>query len=303
MYLVKNVGFNKTTLFLAFLLLVTLVGCSTNKENKSDTVSSSKVERLDSLIRKDRKKFLSKLTLGIDSDLEKAQLIVKWLAINFDWKATDYKQRNVQQIIERGGGNCNDLAKVTIDLINSAAIKIRKVREINIHVTSKERQKSANALVTEKGIKYSVFGKMHNDHVWIEIYDKNSKKWIPADPSLGVIGVENWMQSRVAFEKKKTLDPGSKDMIVPMAVYAEDENKKLTINRTEYYLIHQFDKIYNNQLSKNPTWKDWSRSIKEMDDKCLLAFEGKLNLHMHLEEIEALSNLYGKMKIEFKNLK
>lgn len=299
----KNVTFKKTTLFLSLLLLVAFVGCNINKENKSDEISSAKVESLDSLIKKDRKKFLSKLTFGIDSDLEKTQSIVKWLAINFDWKATDYKQRNVQQIIERGGGNCNDLAKVTIDLINSAAIKIRKVREVNIHIKSDQRQKSAEVLVTEKGFKYSVFGMMHNDHVWIEVYDSKSKEWIPADPSLGIIGVENWMQSRVAFEKKKTLDPGSKDMIVPMAVYAEDENKKLTINRTEYYLIHQFDKSYNNQLSKSLFWKDWSSSIKEIDDKCLLAFEGKLNLHLHQDEIEALSNLYGKMKLEFKKLK
>ena len=78
---------------------------------------------------------------GIESDEEKAHLIVNWLAVNFEWKATDYKKRSVQQIIDRGGGNCNDLAKVAISLMDTANIKIRKVKEINIHTKSNERQK------------------------------------------------------------------------------------------------------------------------------------------------------------------
>ena len=187
--------------------------------------------------------------------------------------------------------------------MDSAAIKIRKVREINIHIKSDDRQNSAGALVNEKGFKYSVFGLMHNDHVWLEIYDRHINKWIPADPSIGVVGLENWMECRVAFEKKKTLDPGSEDMIVPIAIFAQDENGELSINRSEYYLIESFDEIYDNKLSNNPIWKDWSSCIKEIEGKCLLAFDGKLNLHSHQAEIKTLSVLYEKMKIDFNNNK
>lgn len=283
--------------------VITQISCINNQNYSSGAISNNKLESLNSLIRSDRKAFLGKLTAGLESDSEKANIIVNWLAINFDWRATDYKKRSVQQIIDRGGGNCNDLAKVAANLMDSADIKIRKVKEINIHKKSNDRQNSAVALVNKKGLKYSVFGMMHNDHVWIEIYDTINEEWIPTDPSLGIVGLENWMNCRVAFEKSKTLDPGSEDMIVPIAIFAQDENEKLTINRTEYYLIHCFDKIYSNKLSNSPTWKDWSTLIKEFDDKCLLAFDGKLNLHKYQSEFIALNDLYRNMKIDFENKK
>ncbi|MCP5064530.1 MAG: transglutaminase domain-containing protein [Ignavibacteriae bacterium] len=297
----KNIALRKIELSIVLSFVITLSSCNYTQNNSSGVVEDNMVESLDSLLKNDRKAFLHKLTSGLESDSEKAHSIVNWLALNFDWKSTDYKKRNVQQIIERGGGNCNDLAKVATNLMDSAAIKTRKVREINIHIKSDNRQNSAEALVNEKGFKYSVFGMMHNDHVWIEIYNGLANKWIPADPSLGVVGLGNWMECRVTFEKKKTLDPGSEDMIVPIAIFAQDENGKLSINRSEYYLIESFDKIYDNKLSNSTIWKDWSSSIKKIDDECLLAFEGKLNLHLHQAEIKALSVLYEKMKLDFEN--
>ena len=290
-------------LYIVVLFVITLTACNNNQNKSSGVINYNKVESLDSLIKNDRKAFLIKLTSGLESDSEKAWSIVNWLTLNFDWKATDYKKRSVQQIIERGGGNCNDLAKVATDLMDSAAIKIRKVREINIHTKSDDRQNSAEALVNEKGFKYSVFGMMHNDHVWLEIYNSEKNEWIPADPSIGVVGIDNWMECRVAFDKKKTLDPGSEDMIVPIAIFAQDENKKLSINRSEYYLIESLDNIYDNKLSNSPIWKDWSSLIREIDDKCLLAFDGKLNLHLYQADIERLSDLYEDMKIDFENRK
>lgn len=249
-------------------------------------------ENLTELLLSNKAEFISTLTAEMNSDFTKAEAIITWLAVNFDWKATDYQKRSVQQIIERGGGNCNDLAKVAISLMDSAQIEIRKVQEINIHTKSDRRQASAFGLVKEKGNKLSVFGRIHNDHVWIEIYDQNTRQWIPADPSLGLAGLDNWMKGRVGFEERKTLDPGSKDMLLPFAIFARDSDGKLTINRTEYYLIESFDKMYDNKLSKLPQWSEWTKSIRELDDKCLAAFNGEINLHDHEAEIESLLKLY-----------
>ncbi len=274
-----------------FLISMLLITSACNEATTSHDLKE--------LIVNDKSIFISELTSNMTSDFIKAESIISWLALNFDWKATDYQKRSVQQIIERGGGNCNDLAKVAMNLMDSANIKIRKVQEINIYEKSDQRQITAEGLVKEKGNKLSVFGKMHNDHVWIEIYDQNTKEWLPADPSLGLAGLDNWMKGRVAFEERKTLDPGSADMIIPMAIFAQDENGKLSISRSEYYLIESFDRMYDNKLSMSPLWPDWSKGIKDIDKKCLSAFRGEENLHDYESDIESLLVLYNKLKSQY----
>src|SRR5215510_461653 len=115
------------------------------------------------------KVFADSISAGAASDYEKAEKVVRWLAKNFDWKATDYKKRTVEEIIARQGGNCNELAMVTMALLKELNLQMRKIREINIHKESAERRENARQKILEKGNRMSVFGKRHNDHVWIEI--------------------------------------------------------------------------------------------------------------------------------------
>src|SRR5512144_608731 len=50
---------------------------------------------------------------GTDGNVrDKVVRLVTWMAHEFSWTATDYQQRTPEQIIERRGGNCADLARV-----------------------------------------------------------------------------------------------------------------------------------------------------------------------------------------------
>src|ERR1700733_7557317 len=69
-------------------------------------------QHLYELARTDLKAFANQVSEGTTSELGETRAIVLWLTQHFDWKETDYQKRTVQQIVERGGGNCNDLAMV-----------------------------------------------------------------------------------------------------------------------------------------------------------------------------------------------
>src|SRR5215471_12648645 len=218
-------------------------------------------QELYALARTDLKEFAQRVSKGATSELGRAQAIVRWLAENFEWKATDYKKRTVQEIIDRGGGNCNELAMVALAAMKELNIRLRRVHEVNIHINTPRRGESAHAMVKEKGNTYSVFGRHHNDHVWLELYDSKANDWFPADPSSGLVGVEEWMKGRVWFEKRSTLNPITEDMIVPFAIFAEDERGTLTVNRTQHYLIDEFDRLYGGRLHSLPEWKQWTAML------------------------------------------
>jgi hypothetical protein len=226
-------------------------------------------------------------------------MIVQWLAKHFEWKSTDYRQRTVQEVIERGGGNCNELAMVAVAAIKEMNITMRRVREINIHKESPARGENARAKVKEKGNRLSVFGRHHNDHVWIEIHDTRSDDWFPADPSIGIVGTKQWLEARAGFGKRFTLDPISEDMIVPFAIVAADEKGEFSINRTQYYMVEGFGGLYPNRLDKLPAWKDWVRLLDDLDDKAIGAFKGEINLHDDEETIDKLADVYAKLQSEY----
>jgi hypothetical protein len=213
--------------------------------------TSTQNEELYALARNDLKTFAQQVSKNAKSELGQAQAIVRWLAGNFEWKATDYKKRTVQEIIERRGGNCNELAMVAQTAMKELGIKLRRVHEVNIYTNTPERGERAHEMVKEKGNTYSVFGRHHNDHVWLELYDSVANEWFPADPASGLIGTEEWMKGRVWFGKRVTMNPITEDMIVPFAVFAADADGKFTINRTQHYLLDEFDRLYSKLAHKN----------------------------------------------------
>jgi hypothetical protein len=78
----------------------------------------------------------------------------------------------VQEIIDRRGGNCNELAMVALATMKELNIRLRRVHE-NIYVNTPRRGETVRQMVKEKGNTKSVFGRHHNDHVWLEIYDSH----------------------------------------------------------------------------------------------------------------------------------
>jgi hypothetical protein len=209
---------------------------------------------------------LPKLSVsGISDNYEKARVLLNWLSNNFEWKATDYQKRTVKEIIVRKGGNCFELATVYMALLKELNLVYRPIAEINIHVLSEQRGQTAAEKVKTDGNKMSVFGKEHNDHRWVEIFDEKNKEWVPADPTMGIIGFDQWLKARAWFGERHTInDEFSSDMIVPFAIYVVNSGNKSLMeeNRTYYYMITKLDELYNNQLSKLPSWNKWTEGLQ-----------------------------------------
>jgi hypothetical protein len=261
-----------------------------------EKLSSPKDAALYRLAKSDLKTFAQELTRAQRTELGCARTIVGWLAEHLEWKATDYKQRTVQEIIDRGGGNCNELAMVALAAMKELKLALRRVHEINIHVNTPRRGETARAMVKEKGNSYSVFGRRHNDHVWVEVYDSTSRDWFPADPSIGVVGLEEWMPARFGFGKRFSLNPISEDMVAPFAMFAADSSGKFTISRTRHYTIDEFDRLYSGKLHNQRAWKQWTETIELLDGKVAGAFAGSINLHEYEANIDSLALTYEQLR-------
>jgi len=248
------------------------------------------------------KKFAENIVSGITDNYQKAKTLLNWLSNNFEWKATDYEKRTVNEIIIRKGGNCFELATVYMALLKELNLVYRPIAEINIHKLSERREQTANEKVKANGNKMSVFGKQHNDHRWVEIFDEKTKEWIPADPTMGIIGFDQWLKARAWFGERHTInDEFSSDMIVPFAIYVvNNDNKSLMEeNRTNYYMITKLDALYNNQLSKLSSWKKWIDGLKTLSIAAKKAFEGQENLHKYADKISDLAFIYQNLKQEY----
>ncbi len=244
--------------------------------------------------------FARRLSGDAGTDYEKAERILSWLSSNFNWLATDYKKRTVQEIVTRKGGNCFELAKVFTDLIQRLDIKYRPIVEVNIHPSSESRQNTAARKVKEAGFRMSVFGRRHNDHRWVEIYDSRSGQWIPADPSMGVIGLVPWLKARVWFGERITTDTSiTNNMIVPIGIFVGDSSWTLENDRTQYYLVDSFDHLYGGELSKLPSWNDWKTRLAAIGPSIRRAFQGSENLHEKGELIDELYHIYTDLRAEY----
>lgn len=278
-----------------FALAVVLGAVSYSQPRKL----SERDAELYQLARTNLKGFAERVSGGSESELQQAQAIVAWLAKNFAWTATDYQKRTVQEIIDRQGGNCDELAGVAVEAMTELRIRMRKVREINIHVWTPARGVTAHQMVKEKGNRYSVFGRHHNDHVWIEIYDSKAGEWFPADPSIGVVGTQAWLRSRVWFGKRFTLNPVSKDMIVPFVIVATDDQGGLTIDRTRHYLVDEFNRLYDGRLERCKDWDTWASQLSALNTPAIGAFHGETNLHDYESRIDTLAAVYDRLRAEY----
>lgn len=263
----------------------------------------SKTEKLYQLAETDLKKFAQEIAGNSKSDFKRTKNIVTWLATHFDWKSTDYQKRTPLEIIQRRGGNCNDLALVSIECMKTLGIQYRRVREINLHVDTPRRQVTAEQKVAENGNRMSVFGQRHNDHVWMEVFDPKTNRWFPADPSMGAVGEDQWLAARYSFGERFTLNPISQDMIAPFAIFALDDKGNTIENRSKHYAVDEFNELYHKQLQKLPSWNKWVQGIEFLSTKADEAFSGKTNLHHYTEDIHQLWRTYYKLKEEYLALK
>lgn len=246
------------------------------------------------------KKMALEIAGNVATTFDKVRNVIWWTNKNFFWAFTDYQRRTMKQIICRQGGNCNEQAIVVRALLKELNVKTRRTSEINIQPEKESRQKDAEKRISEIGNKGSVFGYRHNDHIWIEFFDEESQQWIPADPTLGLIGLENWLKSRIGFEPRVNhAIVASADMLVPIAVFALNPDGTIAENRSEYYLVQSFNQVYKDQLEKLQTWKQWKESIEFIQLKSRDALEGKQNLHQYSDTIGEIKIIYGKLKDQY----
>lgn len=286
-----------------FICAGLLVNCMVTAQPSTQMQRSNLSERIDTT-NLDLNFFARQIVGNNASNYDKAKILLEWLNNRLEWKATDYKQRTVKEILARNGGNCFELAKVYMALIQELNIQYRAIAEINIHRYSDERQQTAEEKVKLAGNSMSVFGRQHNDHRWVEIFDDHNNKWIPVDPSMNVIGDEQWLKARVWFGERITIDTAvTNDMIVPFAIFVVSDKSKYTMteNRTQHYLVDEFDALYNHKLSGLPSWKMWMKELDELDDQAKAAFEGQVNLHDFSGQISALAKTYRRLKEEYRN--
>jgi hypothetical protein len=246
--------------------------------------------------------FAMQLAAAGKSNYEKAVATLSWLSTNFAWTATDYKRRTVKEIIVRKGGNCFELAKVYMALLKESGIRHRPIAEINLHKTTDERGVTAAQKVKESGFRMSVFGRQHNDHRWVEIYDERTADWIPADPTMGIIGFDQWLKARAWFGERHTInDQFSDDMLAPFAIFvANPQNTgEMTEDRTSRYMVKELDALYGGALSKLPSWDKWVKGIASLNKPALNAFANKENLHDHVDAIAALVIVYNNLRDEY----
>lgn len=238
------------------------------------------------------------------STFEKTKRLVTWINTTFKWSYTDYQKRTVAEIVARRAGNCAELANVLEALLNAVQIRSRWIAEINVHPYTPRRQKTAEEKVAQWGKHASVFGLRHNDHRWLEVYEESTQTWFPADPAVGVVGTKEWVAARLGFVHRPAspvpeIAAIAQDMIVPFVVIALDaRGGKMVENRTQHYLIDEFDLFYQNKTATLNSWQEWQRLITQLSALGASAFAGEVNLHEHGQRIEALAQVYEKLKSE-----
>jgi transglutaminase-like putative cysteine protease len=246
----------------------------------------------------DLKALATSITASAHTNTERVTAVIGWAHSHLDWLNTDYQKRTVQEILDRKGGNCAEDARVVIALLDELGIKNRRVQEINIQPDSPTREKNAEELIAKDGPSASVFGLRHNDHVWVEYWDEQHHEWAPADPTLSLVGYDQWVEARVGFGERITSDViPSHDMIVPIAIFALAPGPQGFTReyRAERYLVSGFAAV-NPAAARSPTWAQWKSELAAFQPKAKAAFEGAHNLHEDTDAIAALRATYQSLK-------
>lgn len=245
---------------------------------------------------------LASTVAGRGSTREQTGRLVYWINDSLAWSATDYVRRTPREILSRRQGNCADLASVLRMMLDSLGIRSRWIREINVQPDrTPRRQETAEAKVRQDGNGMSVFGLQHNDHVWLEVWDNAAERWFPADPAYGVVGLEQWLPARLAMTDRPlprvaAVVPIAADMRAPFVVVAQERRgRQFDEDRTAYYLIEEFNHLYQGRLSGLPAWREWVAAVTEVSPHARGAFEGKENLHLQTDRIAHLKRVYDSL--------
>jgi hypothetical protein len=148
----------------------------------------------------------------------------------------------------------------------------------------------------------SVFGLRQNDHRWLEVYDDSGDSWFPADPATGLVGTDPRVAARLGLgERPIQSNPAiagiMKDMIVPFTLVAlESRSARRGKDRSEHYLIDEFNHFYQGKLESLPKWPGWVSLVHELSRSGALALAGESNLHRQEKSILRFAFVYDELR-------
>lgn len=242
---------------------------------------------------------------GEGSSLERTTRLVHWVNDGFTWSATDYASRTPFEIVARRQGNCAELAKVLRALLDSIGVRSRWIVEINVQpAATPRRQATAERLVAQRGNRLSVFGLQHNDHVWLEVWDDAAERWFPADPAYGVVGLDAWVAARLALADRprprvEAVVPIAAEMRAPFVVLAKSRlGAPVEEDRSAYYLIGEFSRLYAGRLDTLPAWSAWRDAVRGLAPLARAAFDGTHNLHEDTAAIRRAAEAFDRLGAE-----
>jgi hypothetical protein len=180
---------------------------------------------------------------GGGAEEEKAERVVRWIHEQVVFSPA--RHPTVDALLDDRNGNCYDHAALVIALLRAGGVRARLVRELNVEPASEGRATSAR----EK--KSSVYGLEHNDHTWVEI--SLNGHWVPADSSLGLFGLREWLGARVLRGM-----PNDYGMITPFLIVAFDG--ETPVERTHTYLDTDLGATYPT-VTKSPAWSAWRDDV------------------------------------------
>lgn len=241
---------------------------------------------------------------GHGTTLVRTRRLVHWINDHFTWSYTDYQQRTPEQIVARRAGNCAELASVLRLVLDDLHVRSRWVHEINVQPEqTPARQATAEAKVKEYGDGMSVFGLQHNDHIWLEVADE-SGNWFPADAAYGVVGLEEWLPARLALTNRPkprvaAVEPIAADMRAPFVMMAGEQRRgPFTEDRTDFYVIEGFAKLYRNRVTTLPGWSRWTAAVRDVSPHAQGALAGRENLHESTAKVAEVAAAYEELARE-----
>ncbi|RYD59738.1 MAG: hypothetical protein EOP60_01460 [Sphingomonadales bacterium] len=184
-------------------------------------------------------------------------------------------------------------------MLTSLGVRTRRVAEINLQPFSAQRGRDAAEQIAKIGPRGSVFGAGYNDHRWLEVHDPATGEWVPADPTLGLVGLDQWVKARVGFGARPihAILP-SRDMIVPVAVFAmeDEEGFARVVDRSRHYLVDEFARQHEGRVASDRDWAAWQAEIGEISPAALAAFRGEASLLEKIPAMERARDTYAAMR-------
>lgn len=168
--------------------------------------------------------------LGIDESMQPRDIVMrvhKRMRILVSFSAE--MPKTLGEIVERGAGNCESHAVLATGALRQREFPTRLVAE-EVY-TGPSLLRAAAALLAVPA------GPTLNRHIWIET--RVGGDWVPADPELGLYGIDEWMRTRVlrGVWLEATGVRVREHWKFPLRLRRLDEDGAPSENVTERYLV------------------------------------------------------------------